>query len=577
MPQAPKSIAQSAIKMRANIYLQVIAAIALLVAVANAQSAERRVALVVGNSAYADKPLRNPVNDAELMQRTLKDLGFEVSLLRNADRRALLGGLRDFEARARNADVALFFYAGHGTQVGGSNYLIPLQAQIRAESDVPDEAVDAASVLRRIEDAKARVGLVILDACRDNPYAGASRSSSRGLGRMSVPTGSIVAYAAAPGETADDGKGANGLYTEQLVRNLNQAGLDLREVFDRTAIEVERLTNGKQRPREDVGLRGRFVLKAGPGIQVASVGAEPTGRLPQSDPEEDAWAAAKGMNTAVGYDAYLSEYPKGRYAGAARRGIVVTQLAAVPTTAQQPPTSANPHSGFKDCLDCPEMVVIPAGSFMMGSTQGNVTERPWHEVKIESFAIGRYEVTQGQWKAAMGYNPSRFLACGENCPVESVSWENVQIFIEKLNAKTGQSYRLPSEAEWEYACRSGGSHTYCGGDDVNMMSWYGSGSTPRGNSEGRTHPVGLMRPNPWGLHDMSGNVYEWTQDCWHDNYSGAPSNGSSWVSDCDSDKRVVRGGSWVSFLTEMHSSSRLWFPSRNKYATIGFRLVRNAS
>ena len=305
---------------------QLIAATALLLGCVNTYSAEYRVALVVGNSAYADKPLRNPVNDAELMQRTLKDLGFEVTLLRNADRRSMLGGLRDFEAKARNADVALFFYAGHGTQVGGSNYLIPLQAQIRAESDVPDEAVDAASVLRRIEDAKARVGLVILDACRDNPYASATRSSSRGLVRMSVPTGSIVAYAAAPGETADDGKGSNGLYTEQLVLNLNQSGLDLREVFDRTAAEVERITNGKQRPREDVGLRGRFVLKAGPATQLASVRSEPTGSFSQGDPEEDAWAAAKAANTADGYDVYLNEYPKGRYAGAARIGKAVLRV-----------------------------------------------------------------------------------------------------------------------------------------------------------------------------------------------------------------------------------------------------------
>jgi Caspase domain/Protein of unknown function (DUF1566) len=235
----------------------------------------KRIALVVGNAAYTDKPLTNPVNDAELMQRTLQGLGFEVSLLRNASRRDLLSGLRDFEAKAADAEVALFYFAGHGTQVAGNNYLIPLQAQIRAESDVPDEAVDAGSVLRRMENARAKVGLVVLDACRDNPYAGASRSSVRGLGRMSVPTGSIVAYATAPGSTADDGKGRNGVYTEQLAKHLSTPGLDLREVFDRTAVEVERLTGGKQKPREDIGLRGRLVLKPGAATQVASVVPEP--------------------------------------------------------------------------------------------------------------------------------------------------------------------------------------------------------------------------------------------------------------------------------------------------------------
>lgn len=228
----------------------------------------QRVALVMGNSGYADKPLKNPVNDAQLMQRTLKDLGFAVTLVKNADRKGMLASLRDFEAKARGAEVALFYFAGHGAQVQGANYLIPVGGAIRSDTDVPDEAVEADSVLRRIEGAGSKVGLVILDACRDNPFAGSSRSGSRGLGRMNVTSGSIVAYATAPGSTADDGAGANGVYTEQLARQLKTPGLDIKEVFDRTAIEVERISGGKQRPREDIGLRGRFVLNTQPGAQV---------------------------------------------------------------------------------------------------------------------------------------------------------------------------------------------------------------------------------------------------------------------------------------------------------------------
>jgi hypothetical protein len=132
-------------------------------------AAERRVALVIGNADYADRPLRNPINDAQLMQATLRDLGFQVQVATDVDRRGLLAALRDFESRARGAEVALFYFAGHGAQVGGANYLISVNAPIRSETDVPDEALDAASVLRRIEEGRARVGLVILDACRDNP------------------------------------------------------------------------------------------------------------------------------------------------------------------------------------------------------------------------------------------------------------------------------------------------------------------------------------------------------------------------------------------------------------------------
>jgi hypothetical protein len=140
-----------------------------------------RVALVVGNAQYPDRPLKNPVNDAELMRATLVGIGFEVIVLRNADRRTMLSGLRDFENKARSAEVALFYFAGHGAQVGGSNYLLPVGSQIQTETDVPDEAIEAASVLRRLEDARAKVALVILDACRDNPFTGASRSAARGL------------------------------------------------------------------------------------------------------------------------------------------------------------------------------------------------------------------------------------------------------------------------------------------------------------------------------------------------------------------------------------------------------------
>ena len=478
-----------------------------------AQASERRVALVVGNASYADKPLRNPVNDAELMQRTLKELGFDVTLLRNADRRTLLGGLREFEAKARNADVALFFYAGHGAQVGGSNYLIPLQAQIRAESDVPDEAVDAASVLRRIEDAKARIGLVILDACRDNPYAGASRSSSRGLARMSVPTGSIVAYAAAPGETADDGKGNNGLYTEQLVRNLQTAGLDLREVFDRTATEVERLTNGKQRPREDVGLRGRIVLKPGSGTQIASVVPEPVRTAPVAQPSPQPAQPAQPVQA--------------------------TAPPPAPPTAQ----ALRPGSVTKDCSDCPELVVIPAGRFIMGSNGGYADENPIHPVNIKQFAIGKTEVTQAQWQALMGSNPSEFTNCGPSCPVEKVSWDDVQQFIQKLNAKTGQSYRLPSESEWEYAARAGSQSKYSFGDSEGQLgqhAWYRENSARAWyNSERSTKPVAGKQANAFGLHDMHGNVSEWVEDCYHDTYSGAPTDGSAWTTNCKDNRREI--------------------------------------
>ncbi len=549
----------------------------------------QRVALVVGNAAYTDRPLRNPVNDAQLMQTTLRELGFEVQVATDVDRRGLLGALRDFEARARGAEVALFYFAGHGAQVGGANYLIPLNAPIRSETDVPDEAVDASSVLRRIEEGRARVGLVILDACRDNPYPGANRSTARGLARMSVPTGTIVAYATAPGSTAEDGSGDNGTYTAALARYLATPGLDIKEVFDRTAQEVERVTNGKQRPREEVGLRGRFVLREGAAAAVAIGDPQSlSSTLPQADdPERDVWELAKRRDNATSYDAYLRAYPQGRFATAARAaldglrpGSSGMAVAAAPSASAAnsitaaiavPPAREGLRAGdvFKDCAECPEMVAIPAGRFLMGSPPSeegrSSDEGPQRWVDVPRFAMGKFEVTQRQWEAVMGSNPSRLKSCGSDCPVENVSWNDAQEFIRRLSQRTGQNYRLPSEAEWEYAARAGTTTAYFWGDAFDAG---------RASNGSQTVRVGSYGANAFGLHDMHGNVWEWVQDVWHDNYSGAPSDGSAWVTGGDQSWRVLRGGSWGGTPQDLRSAFRFWFAPVNRVVYTGFRIAR---
>ncbi len=179
---------------------------------------------------------------------------------------------------------------------------------------------------------------------------------------------------------------------------------------------------------------------------------------------------------------------------------------------------------IQDGEDYPEMVVIPAGNFLMGGNERN-GEKPVHRVELESFAIGKYPVTQKQWQAVMGNNPSYFDAV-DDCPVEQVSWDDAQEFIKKLNALTGQEYRLPTEAEWEYACRAGSTGRWCFGDDKSLLEQYAFIGK---NSDGTTHPVGKKKANAFGLHDMHGNVWEWVQDRWHDNYEGAPADGGEWV------------------------------------------------
>ena len=202
---------------------------------------------------------------------------------------------------------------------------------------------------------------------------------------------------------------------------------------------------------------------------------------------------------------------------------------------------------------------------------GHSYERPVHLVNIERpLYIGKYEVTQKQWRDVMGDNPSYFT--GDNLPVEQVSWDDVQEFIMKLNEKEGTNkYRLPSEAEWEYACRAGTTTVYSFGDDKSKLgdyAWYDD------NSGGKTHPVGQKKPNPWGLHDLHGNVLEWVQDRWHGNYDGAPTDGSAWES-CDSaDDRVLRGGSWRTAAWACRSANRDHSDPSYRDVNLGFRILK---
>ena len=220
-----------------------------------------------------------------------------------------------------------------------------------------------------------------------------------------------------------------------------------------------------------------------------------------------------------------------------------------------------------------KFTLIPAGEFNMGSEESE-DEKPVHKVKINNpFYLGSYPVTQREWKAVVGdnNNPSDFK--GDNLPVEEVSWDDVQKFIKKLNEKEGtDKYRLPSEAEWEYACRAGNTTRYSfGDDDTNLgdYAWYDD------NSEGKTHPVGQKEPNSWGLYDMHGNVWEWVQDMWHVNYDDALTDGSAWEVGDGAD-RVFRGGSWFNFARLCRSAFRsLPLPRdpRDRVISIGFRIL----
>ncbi|WP_366525040.1 bifunctional serine/threonine-protein kinase/formylglycine-generating enzyme family protein [Acaryochloris sp. IP29b_bin.137] len=231
-----------------------------------------------------------------------------------------------------------------------------------------------------------------------------------------------------------------------------------------------------------------------------------------------------------------------------------------------------------------EMVLIPGGTFTMGSPSSELgtgdDEGPQHEVTVPSFYLGKYQVTQAQWEAIMGSNPSNFK--GANQPVENVSWEDAVEFCQKLSQESGKDYRLPSEAEWEYACRAGTTTPFYFGETItpalaNYNDTFTYGSGPKGDYRKQTTEVGSFPPNVFGLYDMHGNVDEWCQDHWHKNYDGAPTDGSAWIDKNDNDsRRIRRGGSWFYNPRYCRSASRSRSRPDFRADNIGFRVVCSA-
>ena len=214
-----------------------------------------------------------------------------------------------------------------------------------------------------------------------------------------------------------------------------------------------------------------------------------------------------------------------------------------------------------------ELVLVEGGRFEMGSNE-HAREQPIHEVEVPSFYIGKYQVTQRQWEVVMGNNPSRFQ--GGNHPVEMVSWKEVQAYIKRLHTKTKMAFRLPTEAEWEYAARGGRysqGFEYSGSDKLKQVGWY------RENSERETHEVGLLLGNELGLYDMSGNVREWCEDDYHSNYKGASLDGSAWIAPDRGASRVLRGGSSFSLAVSCRTAYRRAYRPGYRRGNIGFRMV----
>lgn len=274
---------------------------------------KKRLALVIGNAEYKSAPLRNPVNDARSMSVTLRRLGFEVMALENAGQKEMKKAIDNFGNKLHaQGGVGLFYYSGHGMQVRGRNYMIPIGAEVKGEADVEYESVDAGRVLAKLDTAANGMNIVILDACRNNPYARSFRSSTSGLATMDAPTGTLIAYATAPGKVAADGEGSNGLYTEQLIQHMSRPGLKIEDVFKRVRSNVRKRSSGEQVPWEASSLEGDFYF--------AGVAA-PKSPNTAIDPEEEYWKNIRESEKTETFEAFLKLYPNGRFSDLARLKI----------------------------------------------------------------------------------------------------------------------------------------------------------------------------------------------------------------------------------------------------------------
>lgn len=312
-----------------------------LLLAASALASQPRIALVIGNGNYENAPLANPVRDAALMADTLREVGFEVLEYNDLDRRDLTKAfiyLGDRLEEAGGNATTLVYYAGHGAQVNGENYLIPVGAQIEEEIDVEIEGVRASSLLGILRKANSTLNIVILDACRNNPFESSSRSAQTGLAKMDAPTGTLLAYSTAPGKVAEDGDGKNSTYTRALARAIKTPGAKVEEVFKTVRVNVVDRTQGRQVPWESSSLTGDFVFQE---------------KLPEPEPEPvvtaslqpssqvveiEYWKSIANSTDPALFEAYVTEYPNGLF-----RSIAEQRIASLNTAIAEP----EPDDGFE--------------------------------------------------------------------------------------------------------------------------------------------------------------------------------------------------------------------------------------
>lgn len=494
------------------------------VGTAAAQASVPRVALVIGNGAYAQAPIEDAAEGARLVADVLRRGGFTVIYLENARREEMQQGLAKFAQSLERGGNGVVFYDGHAVQHQGRNYLVAIDSKITGADDVRREALDVDLLLDPLIVARTPGSVIVLDASRANPWQALLPGGNRGLAEPEPVKSVTVVFSTAPGKIVTSGERASGVFAEWLAQSMKTPDISMNEVINRTRTAVAQI-NGK---------------------------------------DQRVWQSQQTPADLVVIDSSATYKPAGRQTPPA-------------TPVQTPAPAEAPALPIRDCPTCPELVLVPAGTMMMGSTDGFAFETPVHEVMIsKAFFIGRREVTFDEWDACLSeggcqYRPGDRGQGRGLRPASDLDWNDAKSFVAWLSRKTGKTYRLPTEAEWEYAARAGTKTAFYWGNVIEKgrANCAGCNSPPLN----QTVPTGTFPPNPLGLFDMAGNAAEWVEDCWEENYKSAPKDGSAWTKpDCR--ERVLRGGSFNNDQRFVRTAARFKYDFDVRYYTNGFRVVR---
>ncbi|HEX5707848.1 MAG TPA: SUMF1/EgtB/PvdO family nonheme iron enzyme [Pyrinomonadaceae bacterium] len=556
---------------------------------------ERSYALVIGASEYGQgwPKLPGVKDDIHAVERILQRQGFQVTVETDPTAERLEKTFKDFIDR-HGMDInnrLLLYFAGHGHTMKHASgeemgYIVPVDAP-RPDGDPAgfrSKALNMRQIERYAEDIQSKHALFLFDSCFSGSVLGLSRSRAI-PDSITYKTANHVRQFIASG-SADERVPDESIFRRQFVEGIEGeadgnrdgyvTGMELGEFLQ---VKVTNYSKNTQHPqygkiRNPHLDKGDFVFALAKAPQppppAAADNNNPTPDTTRradtlaAEQELEYWKAIRNSSDPEEYRGYLKKYPNGQFADIARRRAEGTR-GGNDTGANTAPATPKAGTVMRAGAGV-EFVYIPPGSFMMGSADSSESdEKPVHQVAIrEGFYMGRYEVTQEQWRRVVGNNPSHHTGC-DNCPVEQVTWEDAQEFIKKLNAMgDGFTYRLPSEAEWEYAARAGttGEHA-----NLDLVAWY------RVNAGMKTHPVGGKQANGFGLYDMLGNVSEWCLDYWHGNYNSAPADGSARMIRGDMNSRVLRGGSWDYNPVLLRSTFRSRFSPNSKLNSVGFRVV----